>query len=217
MKPAHLLSEAPKAVKSHPKIITAQEFLEMIAENPSVFEHWNTPLEITGVVNCIRSNITHLSPSLTFSGFNKDGNTAYFTHCPNLKVATGTFHGCVYFSNSSIEKIENLKIKNANYGDTAASFEDCKTLQIATGSYPSYVNFSGSGIQSIQNLSIQKPDQISKEFATFFNCPNLKTLEGWDLSKKISIEPEKLEAEAKKRKSLKKFHKESQAPELPFL
>jgi hypothetical protein len=39
------LSHAKIAVKEHPAKITAKEFLEMIAENPAVFEHWNTPLE----------------------------------------------------------------------------------------------------------------------------------------------------------------------------
>jgi hypothetical protein len=50
------------------KRITAEEFLGMIAENPSVFEHWDTPLEITEYVDCSHTNITHLSPHLTFSG-----------------------------------------------------------------------------------------------------------------------------------------------------
>jgi hypothetical protein len=42
--------------------ITADEFLAMIAENPSIFEHWDSPLEITESVDCRMNNITHLSP-----------------------------------------------------------------------------------------------------------------------------------------------------------
>jgi hypothetical protein len=77
----------------------------MIMENPSVFEHWETPLEITGYVNCQNSPITHLSPHLTFSGKNEDGDTASFLNCPNLKVATGNYPGFVIFNNSGIQQV----------------------------------------------------------------------------------------------------------------
>jgi hypothetical protein len=49
------------------------------------------------------------------------------------------------------------------------------------------------------------------------NCPNLENLEGWDLSKEIVIEPEKLAAEKRRRAALKKFHKNTKPKTLPFL
>jgi hypothetical protein len=125
-----------KLTKKIPSKITAKEFLAMIAENPSIFEHWETPLEITGYVNCGESNITHLSKQLTFSGRNSIGETASFSNCPDLKVATGTFHGLVYFVYSGIEKIENLQITNSDRTGWATNFCGCDSLQIATGLTP---------------------------------------------------------------------------------
>jgi hypothetical protein len=200
MNPAHILSEAPKAVKSHPKIITAQEFLEMIAKNPSVFEHWDSPLEITEYVSCLLSEITHLSPQLTFSGKDKAGWAADFMMATNLKNATGTFHGHVRFQQSGIEKIEKLIVTKSDNDKCAAIFSYCANLKIATGTFHGCVDFSESGIHSIQNLHVQNPN-ADKYYAYFSDCPNLKTLKGWDLSKKIWIEPEKLAAEKERRAS----------------
>jgi hypothetical protein len=197
------------------KQITASEFYGMIEKNPNVFEHWNTPLEIIESINCKKSPITHLSPLLTFSG-NDDGTSALFTDCPNLKIATGTFKNFVSFRSDSLEKIENLQVLHGMGTVKAASFSFCPNLQIATGTYPGYVDFWRSGIHSIQNLHIEKPN-FPGYYAQFGDCSNLKTLEGWDLSKQIMIEPEKLEAEIKRRAALKKFIEETQPEKLPFL
>jgi hypothetical protein len=273
----------------------------MIAETPSVFEHWDTPREITEYVCCDFSEITHLSPYLIFSGKDSDGKVADFESCPNLKIATGNFKGRVDFRNSAIEKIENLNVGKNKRGDSAsfymcplkiatgnfegcvsfkcsgvekienlhagenkygraawfdlceflktatgnfpgavnfmgsniekienlhitgkdyngfsANFSQCKHLQIATGNFEGSINFWNSGIERIENLNIQNPDKNDK-YTDFSECPNLQTLEGWDLSKKIKIEPEKLEAEIKRRSALKTFIKETQPEELPFL
>jgi hypothetical protein len=99
------------------KRIPAREFLAMIKKNPSVFEHWDTPLHITTPVNCENSLITH-------------------------------------------------------------------------------------------------PDGV---VADFLGCPNLHTLENWDLYNEITIEPEKLATEIKRRATFQKFLKESQPKPLPFL
>jgi hypothetical protein len=197
------------------KKISANEFYDMIEKNPRVFEHWNTPLEITESVSCIGSEITHLSPHLTFSGNDKASWAADFMLADNLKNATGTFHGYVRFQQSGIEKIENLTITKTNKEQAAATFSFCKNLQIASGTYPGYIDFNHSNIQSIQNLHIKNPN-IHGAYADFENCPNLQTLKGWDLSKEIWIEPEKLAAE-KERRTLQKFRKENQPKELPFL
>jgi hypothetical protein len=209
------LSHAQTAIKEHPAKITAQEFLEMIAENPSVFEHWDTPLEITEFVKCNNSAITHLSPHLTFSGKNEVESAAHFWECPNLKIATGTYLGKVVFSNSGIKRIENLTVTKANKNGVAATFVNCPNLQVATGTYPGFVYFQNSGIERIENLTITNPHNDGY-YADFLYCPNLKTLEGWDLSQKIIIEDAKLAAE-KSRRALLKFHKESQPKSLPFL
>jgi hypothetical protein len=197
------------------KKISAKEFYKMVLENPSVFEHWDTPLEITKHIDC-KIQITHLSKHLLFSGQNYKGNSADFSNCKSLKTATGTFHNYVDFTGSGVEKIEDLHIHKPNIFGKATAFENCKSLQMATGTYPGYVNFSGSGIHSIQNLQIQKPNN-NGIYAAFHECPNLQSLEGWDLSNTIVIEPKKLEAEINRRASLKKFIEETKLEELPFL
>jgi hypothetical protein len=196
------------------KKITAKKFLAMIAENPSVFEHWDTRLEITDHVYCQHSRITHLSPHLIFPR-NQNGDSAAFLQCKHLKIATGTFHGCVSFAESGIEKIEELFILRTNTNDWAASFLGCKSLKIATGNYPGFVNFEETGIESIQNLHIENPD--SDYFADFSRCPNLHTLEGWDLSKQICIEDEKWDAEKNRRAALQKYIEKTKPENLPFL
>jgi hypothetical protein len=195
--------------------ITAKEFYAMILKNPSVFEHWDTPLEITEYVNCENLEITHLSKHLTFSGKNKEGIAADFAFCP-LKIATGTFHGFINFNQAKIETIQNLNVTQSDKNGWSASFIDCKALTTATGNYHGYVMFSYSGIHSIKNLYIENKNEEGS-FAEFYECPNLHSLEGWDLSKQIDIEPEKLEAETKRRKALKMFHKKTKVKELPFL
>jgi hypothetical protein len=197
------------------KKITADEFLAMIEANPSIFENWNTPLEITEYVECRKSPITHLSKHLIFTK-NIDGTAAYFNLCPNLKIATGTFHGYVSFGNAGIEKIEAFTVTQPNKIGEAATFAYCLNLKIATGNYPGFVNFGESGVHSIKNLHIQKPDK-NGDYVAFYNCHNLHTLEGWDLNKQIWIEKHKLQKEIKRRTSLQKFVIETSPKELPFL
>ncbi len=187
----------------------------MIEETPSVFEHWDTPLEITEYINCKDSPITHLSKYLTFSGLDTNGETAKFTECPHLKIAKGTFKGWVSFTGSGIEKIEELHILQPDHDGWAANFYACHKLEIATGTYPGFVNFTYSGIKKIENLHIQNPD-TRKNYASFSKCLNLQTLKGWDISKKIEIEPGKLKEE-KERRALLQFHKTNKPEELPFL
>jgi hypothetical protein len=196
------------------KSITATEFLARIKEKPSVFEHWDTPLEITEYVSCQNSPITHLSKHLTFSGRNEVGDSANFSGCENLQIAIGTFYGFVFW-NSAIKKIEDLNILQCDMFNMSATFSGCKNLKIATGRYQGFVNFEDCGIETIQNLHIQSPDEEG-DYASFRDCPTLLTLKGWDLSKKILIEPEKLAAE-KKRLALQKFVEKAQPQELPFL
>jgi hypothetical protein len=198
------------------KKITGIEFCCMIFKNPSIFEHWNTPLEIIEYVDCRSSKITHLSPHLTFSGKSETGESADFSFCDKLTIATGNFHGFVWFANSGIEKIENLHIKNPNEKGWAASFWGCPNLKIATGNYPGLVLFSSSGVEAIQNLHIEKPN-IDGNYAAFTECSNLQNLEGWDIAKKIHIEPKKLEAEIKRRASWKTFIETTNPSPLPFL
>jgi hypothetical protein len=170
------------AKRKPPSKITAQKFLAMIAENPSVFKHWETPLEITEYVNCQDSPITHLSKYLTFSGKNERGDAAYFLRCPNLETATGTFDGHLSILGSGIQYIENLTITQPDKYGNAAEFTHCKNLQVATGTYPGFVRFESSGIGRIKNLVITQPDN-SGNAANFEDCRNLKvatgTYPGW--------------------------------------
>jgi hypothetical protein len=191
------------------KRITAWEFLGMIAENPSVFEHWDTPLEIEGHILCIGSPITHLSPYLTFKTDTALDTCATFGYCRQLQNATGTFYGSVSFGESGIKRIENLNIKHADKQGIAANFEDCLQLEIATGSYPGWVSFNKSGIHSIKNLQ-------SEGSLCLWNCPNLLDLSELDLSKPIIIEAEKLAAE-KERRALLRYKQTAEPNPLPFL
>jgi hypothetical protein len=197
------------------KTITAEEFYTMISKNPSVFENWETPLKITEYVECRKSPITHLSKHLIFTK-NTDGSAAHFNLCPNLKIATGTFYGCVSFGNSGIEKIEALSITQPNKLGEAATFAYCKSLQIACGNYPGFVNFGESGVHSIKDLHIQNPDK-NGDYVAFYNCHNLHNLEGLDLNKQIWIEKHKLQKEIKRRTAIQKFVIETSPQELPFL
>jgi hypothetical protein len=194
------------------KKITADEFLAMIKETPSMFENWDTPLEITEFVNCDNTKITHLSPYLTFSG-TSNGRAASFSTCRKLHTVAGNFHGFVNFEFTNTKTIQNLKVENQT--GMSASFFGCKNLETAAGTYSNYVSFCDTGIHSIHNLHIQNINSF-KNYADFERCPNLKNLEGWDLSKQIKIEPEKLLAE-KERRALLKFHNQTQPQELPFL
>jgi hypothetical protein len=197
------------------KQITAKEFLAMIENNPSVFENWNTPLEIAEYVSCKESYITHLSPHLHFTGKNQADTTAIFSNCENLKIATGNFQSSVAFINSGIEIIEDLNILDNNIEFWSASFSSCSNLKVATGTYPGFVSFHKTGIEKIKNLHVKKPNPKGF-YADFTECSLLKTLKGWNLSKKIFIEPEKLSNE-KERQALLKFHKKAQPKPLPFL
>jgi hypothetical protein len=208
----NILSQAKKAIAENPAQITAKEFYARIEENPAIFKDWETPLEITEFVDCNQSPITHLSKHLTFSKKNKFGNSASFYKCPNLKIATGTFAGHVDFQHCGIEKIENLNV-GKNYDDNSAWFFGCKKLKIATGNFAGLISFRNSGIHKIENLNTPRKNG---HYGDFHGCPNLKTLEGWDLSKPIGIEPKKLAAE-KERRALKKFQKETNPSPLPFL
>jgi hypothetical protein len=196
------------------KKITATAFLSMIRDNPAVFEHWDTPLEITEFVYCNDSPITHLSNSLSFTGYNEFGDTARFENCQRLTTATGTFQKSVGFIKCGIHSIQNLHVLQKS--PNAASFVNCPNLQIATGTYPGFVNFYKSGIRAIQNLHIESPNNKGY-YAGFFDCQNLHTLENWDLSKNMDIEPYKLKKELKRRAALKKFVQETKPQKLPFL
>jgi hypothetical protein len=198
------------------KQITANEFYAMIIENPSVFKHWETPLEITEFVDCRESNITHLSSKLTFSGKNKNGECADFSHCHTLKIATGKFHTGVLFTNSNIEKIENLEVSGVDKYGASAYFYSCPNLKIATGTYEGAADFEETGIESIQNLHVKNPDKNGM-YAYFAGCENLHTLESWDITKKTNIEIEKFSAEKTRLKRLKEFIKRNQPDTLPFL
>jgi hypothetical protein len=200
------------------KQITAKEFYAMIEKDPAVFEHWETPLEITEPIHCYKSPITHLSPHLTFSGISIGPGKvcASFLDCQNLTNASGTFHGYVDFSRSNIVTIKELTVTKIEKEQWSANFNGCKALETATGTFQNFVDFSETGIQRIQNLHIQLPWKDGK-YASFSECPNLNNLNGWDLDKSIWIEDEKLAAEKKRRAALQKFHKKTQAEELPFL
>ena len=155
--------------------ITSDEFKQAVNKNPTWASTITEPIEITDYCDMPNSKITHLSPLLTFSGKDKHGDSANFSGCKNLKIATGNYKGFVYFNKSGIEKIRNLKCGKDNSGDSA-NFSGCKNLRIATGNYEGAVNFSESGIEKIENLNCGKNNNGYS--ADFYGCKNLKVATG---------------------------------------
>ena len=155
--------------------ITSAEFKQAIDIDPAWASTITESIEITDYCNMVGSNISHLSPLLTFSEKNDYGDSADFSNCENLKIATGNYKGSVHFSYSGVEKIEHLNCgKNSN--GNSANFENCKNLKIATGNYPGLVDFSESGIEKIKNLNCGKDKHGGSAY--FYNCKNLKIIEG---------------------------------------
>jgi len=159
------------------KQITAEEFTDFVTRDPAWASKLTEPVEITTYANLKGSNITHLSPLLTFSGKDKDGDTASFKNCPNLKIATGKFVGWVTFSKSRIEKIQDLEVTQPNTYGWAADFYECQNLKVATGKFEGSVNFARSGIERIQDLEVTQPNKEGWA-AAFWGCQNLKRVTG---------------------------------------
>ena len=150
--------------------ITGKKFINLIKKDPSWCLNIKEPIEVTTFTDLANSPITHLSPLLTFSGENESGWVADFSDCKNLKVATGTFNGFVYFGYTGIEKIENLTVKEVDIEGDSASFWGCSNLKVATGNYTGMVNFQGTGVTTIKDLII-KNTEIMGNKASFFKCP----------------------------------------------
>jgi len=106
------------------KQITGEEFVELIKKDPSWCKDLKEPLEVTTSVSLRGSEITHLSPKIMFTGINNNGWAADFYGCKNLKVATGTFLGGVWFLSAGIEKIKKLNIVRSTNLE-AANFIGC--------------------------------------------------------------------------------------------
>lgn len=156
--------------------ITAVEFIQRTLQDPNWCSKLTEPLEITEYL-VISGDIKSLSPLLTFSGRDSNGYVAHFENCKQLKIAEGTFHGCVGFNKSGIEKIGELKITQTNVWGEAANYVRCKELKIAEGTYPGSVNFSHSGITAAKNIRVLQPDEDGNA-AEFDNCPNLQEIRG---------------------------------------
>ena len=114
------------------KKMTGEEFYELIRKDPSWCLNIKEPLEITTYVELIYTNITHLSPLLTFKGKN-NGNlqwVADFRQCKFLKVATGIYDGFVNFSGAGITTIKDLIIKKSDATGEKARFINCPITYI---------------------------------------------------------------------------------------
>jgi len=150
-------------------ILTGEEFKALIEKDPSWCKDLKKPLEITTFLNLKNSNITHLSPLITFKG-NDDGRSANFENCKKIKIATGTFRGLVNFADSTIEKIEKLKVTGTNSDGVSATFYGCQNLKVAIGNYEGFVNFAYSGVTTIKDLVVKNICRYGKK-AAFTGCP----------------------------------------------
>jgi len=149
--------------------ITSAEFKQAIDIDPAWASTITEPIEITDYCNMKGSNISHLSPLLTFRG------KASFNKCKNLKIATGNYERTVSFSESGIEKIENLNCGKSN-DRSSAYFTQCENLKIATGDYDGSVHFSYSGVEKIEHLNCG--ENSNGDSANFSECKNLKIATG---------------------------------------
>ena len=87
------------------KRITAKEFEHAVENDPAWASKLTEPVKITDYCHLYMSDISHLSPLLTFVGRDESGEVASFFDCPSLEVAEGCFDGHVDFSGSGITLI----------------------------------------------------------------------------------------------------------------
>jgi len=120
------------------------------------------------------------------------GVVCSFRGCTNLKVATGTYPGCVSFSYSGIEEIKDLfispDIQKPGEDGNAAFFSNCERLRVATGTYPGYVEFAGSGVTEIRDLHIIHPNGEGE--ATDLSGCDIQKISNFTYKGKIFAEPE---------------------------
>jgi hypothetical protein len=122
----------------------------------------------------------------------------------------------IYAYNSPITHLsKHLTFSGENPHRRSASFIACNNLKNASGTYQHKVDFSNSGIQSIENLKIHNPDETGV-YAQMNNCPNLTSLENWDMQNLLWIEDEKWKAEQIRRKKLRSILKSLKPPTLPL-
>ena len=150
--------------------ITGEKFVKLINKNPSWCKNLKEKIEITTYAGLDSSNITHLSPLITFSGRDQDGWAASFINVKTLKIATGTFLGFVNFAGTGIEEIKNLIVRETQKKGSAANFFNCRNLKVATGNFEGFVNFNNSGVETIKDLNIKNLEG-DREKARFNNCP----------------------------------------------
>lgn len=156
--------------------LTAREFLKNVHINPKWGSTITVPTEVTETV-FLWGPIQCLSPLLTFSGQDEQGNSANFYKCENLEIAEGTFHGNVAFTESGIETIGELHITQPNQFGEAATFFRCRALKIAKGSYPGHVNFNGTGVTHTEDLEILQANKDGHA-VSFIECNQLGKIRG---------------------------------------
>jgi hypothetical protein len=122
-----------------PRIITAETFKYYTENDPSWCKRLTQPLAVQNKLVLEKSNITHLSPHLTFE------DDVHFKDCNYLHVMTGTFRGYLMVQGLGLKAIGDIVA-------TRAEFDWCPNIEIAEGHYKNWVSFSGSGIRKIGNL-----------------------------------------------------------------
>jgi hypothetical protein len=167
----------PTAHNQIHRAISSNEFRKAVEADPAWASKLTEPVEVTDFCDMTGSSITHLSPLLHFTGRDENGICARFWDCNSLKVAEGTFHGMVYFCDSGVQRIGDLKITDTSADGGAASFYQCAHLKVAEGTFPGFVEFGGSGVEKIGNLVIARWNG-SGYAASFTCCFALKVAEG---------------------------------------
>jgi hypothetical protein len=157
--------------------ITAADFKQAVLLDPAWTSRLTEPVEVTGFCDMKGSNISHLSPQLTFSGRNPDGWAADFTGCKKLEIAAGTFHGLAKFSSSGVREIGELEVTRPGNSGVAATFDGCDNLKTARGKFAGAAFFTASGIREITDLqttAVPSPRNPEKKLgADFCGCLNL--------------------------------------------
>lgn len=174
---------------SYMRQMTGREFVARIRRNPSWAKSLEEPLEVTTFANLDGTEITHLSPLITFRGRNKSGNVASFRNCQKLEIAEGTFDGFVDFGRvwiekgkkmkeipTGIKKIGRLRVLRPNDHGDAINLEGCAGVQHFKGTFPGAVFIGHNENIELINITVTKAN--NRGFALCISEAEVGKIEG---------------------------------------
>jgi hypothetical protein len=159
-------SEAHRTIKERNEVIRISQtlFLGLISHDPSIFKEWTAPTEITDYIPGIgtyrednhvnETKLTHLSPSLTFTGKTYRGNSAEFKEYKNLEIGTGTFQRGVVFESSALKEIKDIRILEPNNFGIVIELDNCPELEKISGIWKGKLKINKCPKLSLKNINL---------------------------------------------------------------